>query len=178
MSDEPAEPAEPAGPDLAREALRAAQARARLKPTDQQRMDAARARAQRRRDQRDRRGRGKGDPVTFKDAVEALLAARGWSEEAKVARVLGCWDSLVGEQLAAKCRPASLRDGELVVTAESTAWATQISLLRGQLVERLNTELGAGTVRRVSVHGPTAASGPRSGAWRVTGSKGPGDTYG
>jgi predicted nucleic acid-binding Zn ribbon protein len=63
-----------------------------------------------------------------------------------------------------------------VVTADATAWATQVRLLAPVLVRRLNDELGDGSVRRVKVRGPTA---PRSrGAWRVPGSKGPGDTYG
>ena len=64
-----------------------------------------------------------------------------------------------------------LADGELAVTAESTAWATQVRLLAPQLVRRLNAELGDGTVRRVKVRGPAP---PRQrGGWRVPGGRGP-----
>src|SRR5882672_10938877 len=78
--------------------------------------------------------------------------------------------------LAAHTRPDSFADGELAVTADSTAWATQVRLLATMLVKRLNTELGDGSVRRVKVRGPAP---PRQrGGWRVPGSKGPGDTYG
>ena len=62
------------------------------------------------------------------------------------------------------------------MTADSTAWATQVRLLAPQLVRRLNAELGDGTVRRVKVRGPAP---PRQrGAWRVPGGRGPRDTYG
>jgi predicted nucleic acid-binding Zn ribbon protein len=90
--------------------------------------------------------------------------------------VFGRWEEIVGRDLAAHTRPDHFADGELAVTADSTAWATQVRLLAPALVARLNTELGDGTVRRVKVRGPAP---PRQrGAWRVPGSKGPGDTYG
>ena len=90
--------------------------------------------------------------------------------------VFGRWAEIVGRDLAAHTRPDSFADGELAVTADSTAWATQVRLLAPALVARLNAELGQGTVRRVKVRGP--APPRRRGAWRVPGSKGPGDTYG
>lgn len=91
--------------------------------------------------------------------------------------VVGRWEALVGPELAAHCRPERLVDGELVLVAESTAWATQLRLLAPAVLARLATELGAGVVRSLRVHGPTAPdwqSGPR----RVTGGRGPRDTYG
>ena len=90
--------------------------------------------------------------------------------------VFGNWAQIVGPDLAAHTRPDGFADGELVIAADSTAWATQVRLLASMLVRRLNAELGEGTVRRVKVRGPTA---PRQrGGWRVPGSRGPGDTYG
>ena len=92
------------------------------------------------------------------------------------AAVLARWEALVGDEIAAHCRPVSLRDGELTLAAESTAWATQLRLLAPRLLGRIQAELGPEVVRRVRVHGPTAptwTAGPR----RVAG-RGPRDTYG
>ena len=86
--------------------------------------------------------------------------------------VFGRWAEIVGADLAAHTRPDSFADGELAVTADSTAWATQVRLLAPMLVKRLNAELGDGSVRRVKVRGP--APPRRRGGWRVPGSKGPG----
>ena len=91
--------------------------------------------------------------------------------------VFARWAQLVGPDLAAHTAPGGLTDGELVVTADSTAWATQVRLLAGELVRRLNVELGDGTVRRVNVRGP-GSQPSRPGQWRVRGSRGPRDTYG
>ena len=120
------------------------------------------------------------DPEPLNAAIDALLDAHGWREAAAVGSVFGRWPEIVGVELAAHTRPDSLDDGELTVTADSTAWATQVRLLAAHLVRRLNAELGDGAVLRVRVRGPAAAAGParRPGEWRVRGGRGPRDTYG
>jgi predicted nucleic acid-binding Zn ribbon protein len=124
-------------------------------------------------------GRGRprrDDPQPLASAIGGLLDTEGWQQRAAMGSVFGRWAEIVGADLAAHTRPDSFADGELAVTADSTAWATQVRLLATVLVKRLNTELGDGSVRRVKVRGPAP---PRQrGGWRVPGSKGPGDTYG
>jgi predicted nucleic acid-binding Zn ribbon protein len=116
------------------------------------------------------------DPERLGSAIGGLLDTRGWQQQAAMGSVFGRWAEIVGQDLAAHTSPDGFADGELSVTADSTAWATQVRLLASALVARLNAELGPGTVLRVKVRGP--APPRRRGAWRVPGSKGPGDTYG
>jgi predicted nucleic acid-binding Zn ribbon protein len=118
------------------------------------------------------------DPQPLGTAIDGLLADHGWRQRAAVGGAFGRWAQIVGTELAAHARPESFADGELVVTADSTAWATQLRLLASQLVRRLNAELGDGTVRRVRVRGPSGEPGPRRGGWRVSDGRGPRDTYG
>ena len=116
------------------------------------------------------------DPQPLASAIGGLLDTEGWQQRAAMGSVFGRWAEIVGADLAAHTRPDSFADGELAVTANSTAWATQVRLLAPMLVKRLNAELGDGSVRRVKVRGPAP---PRQrGGWRVPGSKGPRDTYG
>jgi len=103
------------------------------------------------------------DPQPLTDALGGLLSARGWRERAAVGAVFGKWAEIVGPQLAAHTRPESFDDGELAVSADSPAWATQLRLLAPQLLSRLAEELGAGTVRKVRVRGPLGP-GRRGGA--------------
>jgi len=91
--------------------------------------------------------------------------------------VFGRWAQIVGSDLAAHTTPESLAAGELTVSVDSTAWATQVRLLAAQLVHRLNSELGDGTVQRVRVRGPVTNT-RKPGEWRVRGGRGPRDTYG
>lgn len=117
------------------------------------------------------------DPQPLSAAISRLLDAEGWTLAVATGSVFGRWAEIVGEDLAAHSAPESLAEGELTVSADSTAWATQLRLLAAQLVKRLNAELGDGTVLRVRVRGPVASS-PRPGEWRVRGGRGPRDTYG
>lgn len=116
------------------------------------------------------------DPEPIKKVAAGLFAERGWDRTVAEARVLTDWPTLVGPELAARCHPVSLRDGELRLNAESTAWATQLRLLAASMVARLAAELGPDVVKRIHISGPVGPSwkhGPRS----VRG-RGPRDTYG
>lgn len=117
------------------------------------------------------------DPQPLDDTIDRLVNDRGWVTDVAVAGALARWDQIVGAEVAAHCRAERYADAELTVRADSTAWATQVRLLAPSLVKRLNEELGDGTVRRVTVVGPTGPSwrkGPRS----VRDGRGPRDTYG
>lgn len=163
MSDEPPD-GDLSGADLARAMLDQAKARA--------------ARAPKAAPKPPRKKRAKGDPETFGAAIEQFLKVRGWEHDARVAAVLSRWPDIAGPEIADHCTPTSLRDGELVLSATSTAWATQLTLLSRDIRDRVNRELGAAVVTRVKVHGPASARPRQAGAWRVAGGRGDRDTYG
>jgi predicted nucleic acid-binding Zn ribbon protein len=110
------------------------------------------------------------------DTLKRLLAERGWEIPTAVAGVTERWDEIAGPEIAQHCRPSSFDNGVLSLVAESTAWATQIRLLRPALQRRLDEVVGKGTVTKIEVRGPTAP-GWRKGPLRVKG-RGPRDTYG
>ncbi len=117
------------------------------------------------------------DPQPIGAVLEGYTADRGWQRPLAEARVFAQWDALVGVEIAAHCNPASLREGELRIAAESTAWATQLRLLTSALLARLAAELGPTTVTRVVVTGPVGPSW-KHGRFSVPGARGPRDTYG
>ncbi|HET9082526.1 MAG TPA: DUF721 domain-containing protein, partial [Trebonia sp.] len=84
------------------------------------------------------------DPQPLTAAFGGLLSARGWREKAAVGAVFGHWPDIVGPQLALHTRPESFESGELTVSADSAAWATQVRLMAPQLLKRLGEELGHG----------------------------------
>jgi len=116
------------------------------------------------------------DPQTIDVTLERLVADQGWSTDLRVHGVFARWSAIVGRDIAEHSKPESFADGRLVVRADSTAWATQLTLLASSLVRRLNDELGDETVRVIDVQGPRGPSW-RKGRLRVKG-RGPRDTYG
>ncbi len=122
-------------------------------------------------------GRGRSDPTPLGEALEGVIADRGWSTEVNVHLLLGRWPELVGPAVADHSRPESYDGGVVLVRTDSTAWASQLRLMAPQLLARLNDSLGQGTIRRLEIRGPDAPSwkrGPRS----VRDGRGPRDTYG
>jgi predicted nucleic acid-binding Zn ribbon protein len=109
--------------------------------------------------------------------MSRLVAEHGWTTELAVHGVFGRWETIVGAEVAAHCRPERFVDGRLAVGADSTAWATQVRLLAPMVVQRLNDELGDGTVTRLEVSGPQQPSW-RHGRFAVPDARGPRDTYG
>lgn len=117
------------------------------------------------------------DPQPVGQVAAELFDERGWQRPVAEARVFEDWPSLVGPEIASRCKPVSLRDGELRLAAESTAWATQLRLLSGTVLARLVAELGPKVVTRLHISGPVGPSW-KHGAWAVPGARGPRDTYG
>ena len=116
------------------------------------------------------------DPQPLDATLGRFVTDQGWETELRVHGVFTRWASVVGPDVAAHVTPESYADGRLVVRTDSTAWATEMKLLAGNLLHRLNQELGDGTVEVIDVLGPHT---PRwtSGRFRVKG-RGPRDTYG
>lgn len=183
---DPADPgdtadAEPSGPDAARSALAKARAQARVRPTgstggrtggwSQRRRNAGAAE-----ERRSGPGPDDRDPQPLGSVVSRVAADHHWVDPLSIGTVIARWAVVVGDQVAEHTTPESLRDGELVVQADSTAWATQMKLLAATVLRRLDEELGRDVVRKVTVLGPSAPSW-KKGRRSVPG-RGPRDTYG
>lgn len=128
---------------------------------------------------RRRSGTGDGaarDPRLLDTEVNRLVSSRGWDADVQVGAVIGRWETIVGEGVAAHVRPLGFDDSVLTVQADSTAWATQMKLLAHSVLTRIETEVGAGVVTEIVVRGPAAPSW-RRGRLRARG-PGPRDTYG
>lgn len=116
------------------------------------------------------------DPQTLDATLGRFVTEQGWQTELRVHGVFTRWPAIVGKEVADHVTPESFVDGRLVVRTDSTAWATQMKLLAAAVLQRLNEELGDGTIEVIDVLGPHV---PRwtSGRLRVKG-RGPRDTYG
>jgi predicted nucleic acid-binding Zn ribbon protein len=176
----PREAGAPRGSDIARAALEAARARHAERGGATPRRTIRRGvpgdGTRRRRRGWSGAGADDRDPQMLGRVASRLSAQRGWAPNLAHGSVFGRWAELVGPEVAEHATPTALRDGELTVQADSTAWATQLRLLQRQLIVRIASGLGDGVVTRMRIHGPSAPSW-RRGPRHVRG-RGPRDTYG
>jgi len=116
------------------------------------------------------------DPQTLAAAARDLARTRGWSTRVAEGTVFGQWQTVVGEQIAAHASPTALREGVLSVSAETTAWATQLRMVQAQLLAKIAAAVGDEVVTKLKIVGPVTPSW-RKGRYHIAG-RGPRDTYG
>lgn len=116
------------------------------------------------------------DPKGLGDSLDLLTKQLGWHAPLSQAELLNSWAAIAGEETAKHSTPLGIDEGVLTVQCESTAWATQLRLMRVEIMTRIATEFRGAGVVSIRFQGPNAPSwkkGPRS----IPG-RGPRDTYG
>ena len=84
-------------------------------------------------------------------------------------RLAAVWADVVGAEVAGNARPVQLRDGRLVVTTSSSAWAQTLQLMSEMVIARLNERLGERAVEKaVFRHAGWEDFSPRAGGGRDT----------
>ncbi|MCW2957213.1 MAG: hypothetical protein JWP18_16 [Solirubrobacterales bacterium] len=79
-----------------------------------------------------------------------------------LSRLQRVWPQAVGEAVAPHAKPTAMSsDGVVTITCEAAVWAQEVDLLSYEVVQRLNAELGAGTVRELRCRGTESAAWAR-----------------
>lgn len=110
------------------------------------------------------------------DVLDALTAGLGWNSPLAQSDLIAAWADIAGAETAAHSTPVGIEEGLLTVKCDSTAWATQLRLMRVQITSRIAAVYPDAGVESVRFEGPGVPSwkrGPRS----IPG-RGPRDTYG
>jgi predicted nucleic acid-binding Zn ribbon protein len=116
------------------------------------------------------------DPRGIDDILDGLTSRLGWNSSLAKADLLASWAELAGAETAEHSDPIGIEDGVLVVRCDSTAWATQLRLMRGQITTSIAQRFPDAGIESVKFDGPNAPSWKR-GTRSIPG-RGPRDTYG
>jgi hypothetical protein len=87
----------------------------------------------------------------FAVTLRRILKTRGLEGRLHEYRILGVWGRAVGPAIARHAEPRDFRGGKLSLVVDSPAWMQQLSLLKPELIEKLNSELGRETVRDLAL---------------------------
>jgi predicted nucleic acid-binding Zn ribbon protein len=87
------------------------------------------------------------------DRIGELLGGlfRKWGLQGELERqsALEQWDEIVGEGIARVTRPQGVARGVLYVEVRSSAWITELNLMRHDLLARLNAGRSEGRIERI-----------------------------
>ncbi|VFQ42903.1 protein of unknown function duf721/upf0232 [Desulfoluna butyratoxydans] len=59
------------------------------------------------------------------------------------------WTEAVGEEVARHTRPKAFKGSLLLVTVDSSVWIHHLSMMKDEIVARINTQLGEDTLREI-----------------------------
>jgi predicted nucleic acid-binding Zn ribbon protein len=82
------------------------------------------------------------EPQTAASLVAHVVARIGGDDRGLEQRVSLAWKEAVGESLARRARPETVRGKTLYVRVESSSLAHELTLLKRQVLERLDRALG------------------------------------
>ena len=115
------------------------------------------------------------EPKPIKDLINDLVAQRDWQGGLAEGEVLIKWAEIVGSEIASKAEPVEIKNQKLFIKCVSTAWATQLNLVKRELLQSIQKIAPA--IIDLEIFGPNAPSW-RRGLRTIQGAKGPRDTYG
>lgn len=115
------------------------------------------------------------EPQPVGELINELISQREWSEGLSEGEIFVKWREVVGDEVAAHCEPVEVKDSKLIIQCDSTAWATQLNLIKNQLLQSVQ-KIAPG-IKALEILGPNAPSW-RRGLRTVKGFQGPRDTYG
>ena len=117
------------------------------------------------------------DPQSLQSVLSEVIANRNWSQGVAEGSLFSDWQQIVGGEIALHTTPISLVDGKLTIQSSSSAWATQMRLMKDELLKIISTTAPGALVEELIFIGPHAPSWKR-GLRTIRGARGPRDTYG
>lgn len=117
------------------------------------------------------------DPQSIQSILSEVISNRNWSQGVAEGSLFSDWKLIVGDEIAEHTTPISLVDGKLTIQSSSTAWSTQMRLMKNDLLKTISTTAPGALVEELIFIGPNAPSWKR-GLRSIRGARGPRDTYG
>ncbi len=101
-------------------------------------------------------------PRDLGSALERIVART--EPQTPLSRLQRVWPQAVGEGVAPHAKPTAMSaDGIVTVSCEAAVWAQEVDLLSYEIVQRINAELGPGTVVELRCRGTESAAWARQG---------------
>jgi hypothetical protein len=66
-------------------------------------------------------------------------------------RVFGQWEKAVGAVIARHAQPSSLRGKKMTLIVDSPAWMQQLSLLKPEIIQKVNRILGKDAIKDITL---------------------------
>ena len=91
-----------------------------------------------------------------------ILKAHGLEGRLSEYRIFGRWEKSVGRVIARHAQPQAVRGKKLTLIVDSPAWMQQLSLLKPEIIEKVNRSLGREEIQDIMLKLGEVASAEKS----------------
>lgn len=77
-------------------------------------------------------------PTGVADILSTLEKTTKLGQHLEHAKIWEHWEEIAGPTVAKYCQPKTVRDGELVIEAESAVWMHKVNFKKWQIIKRIN----------------------------------------
>lgn len=88
-------------------------------------------------------------PLSVKNVLGSSFPFLGLGKRIKEFKVLRAWTDIVGENIALRARPSSIKRSILYVEVTSAAWMNELQFHVQTIIEKTNALLGEGYIKKV-----------------------------
>jgi len=90
-----------------------------------------------------------GGPARVDSVLQGILEEHGVRKHIDRLGVLELWPEIVGQKLAEVTKVKGLDEAALFVEVRSSAWLTELSMMKDAFLDRVNERLGDAPIERI-----------------------------
>ncbi len=85
----------------------------------------------------------------LQDILGSILQNIPQEHKTEYIRIRAIWNKTVGQRIAEKAQPASVRKNILFVNVENSVWMQELHFLRDKIIEKINSELHSAKIEDI-----------------------------
>lgn len=97
----------------------------------------------------------KSTPTPISDLLEQVFKGEALEQRLKEGKIWEIWKDVVGEQIADRAQPISIRNGILTIGVAGSAWMQQLTFLKKEILNKLNELAGEQLVKEIYLKAAT-----------------------
>ncbi|MGI9629157.1 MAG: DUF721 domain-containing protein [Longimicrobiales bacterium] len=105
-------------------------------------------------------------PLSVSTVLSDFLSESGLEAAIERTGVLEEWDELMGERIARVTNAVEVRGDTVVVEVSSSSWLNELTMMRPQMLEQLNSSAGRPPFGRIHFRLAEGAEGGFRARWR------------
>ncbi len=78
----------------------------------------------------------------FQSVIGEVIKDLNIENELRISRIFNCWEEIVGSEISKRAKPKRLTRNTLYISVTSSTWASELSMMSEQLIEKINSFIG------------------------------------